>query len=96
MIAPEAIPDNLRSYFGDKLEPYEYAPGEFMQPLLFVYQNDDNSLKIELAHPKFESSFDTGGQVCRIHRVRRGRRRHSVEIAGYRRAITERAECRAS
>ena len=90
VIAPEAIPDNLRSYFGDKLDPYEYAPGEFMQPLLFVYQNENNSLKIELAHPKFDGSFDTGGQVYRIHAVRRGRRRHSLEVAGYRRGITER------
>lgn len=90
IIAPEAIPENLRSYFGEMLAPYEYKPGEFVQSKLFVYQQDNNSLKIDLAHPVYSGSFDTSGHVCRVYRVQRGQRRHSLEVAGHRRPITKR------
>jgi len=90
VLAQEAIPENIAWHFGDKLDPFIYAPGETMQPELFVTQMDDNRLMFELTHPAYEGSFDTRGRVYRIHKVQRGRRRHSPTVAGHYHGITER------
>lgn len=90
VLAREAIPRNLSEQFGDKLHTYEFAPGEFMQPELFVYQREDSTLKLELGHPAYVGEFDTTGRVVRIRAGWLGSRKHSETIAGFRRYVGNR------
>lgn len=86
VLAPETIPANIRSYFGDKLNDFEYSPGEFMKPQLFVYQIGENLLRIELGHPKYEAVIQLAGHVIDVQSVRRGpRNRSSSEVRYYQR-----------
>jgi len=74
VIAPEAIPDNVRDYFAHTLDPW-IVDDEAVQPYLAVFQNHDkaNSLNIELVHPRFRGMIETCGHVNGIRPTRRFR-----------------------